>query len=185
MSSLLVDQFSLCPGGITVQAPESHPWYAVRVRSRYEFVTSQDLRAKGYDTFLPVYRTHHPWSDRRQKLDLPLFPGYLFSRFNSRDPYRVLNSPGVVHVVSAGRDFVPVDEVEIAAIQRICSSGLPVEPWPFLQLGRRIVVEHGPLSGTEGIVIGLKGKYRLVASLSLLQRSVAAEIDREWVRPLR
>jgi len=164
---------------------ELYPWYAVRVRSRYEFVTSRDLRSKGYEEFLPSYRTHHRWSDRVRDLELPLFPGYLFCRFNPRDPYRLLNSPGVVHVVSAGREYVPVNESEIAAIQSVCRSGLPVEPWPFLQVGRRILVERGPLAGTEGIVVELRGKCRLVASLTLLQRSVASEIDREWVRPVR
>ena len=180
-----VDGLAVCRETFCFKPTEAYPWYAVRVRSRYEFVTSRDLRSRGYEEFLPSYQTRHKWSDRDRDLELPLFPGYLFCRFNPRDPYRVLNSPGVVHVVRAGRDFIPVDEREIAAIQRICRSGLPVEPWPFLQVGRRILVEHGPLAGTEGIVVELKGKCRLVASLTLLQRSVASEIDREWVRPVR
>jgi transcription antitermination factor NusG len=115
---------------------------------------------------------------------MPLFSGYLFARFDKRDPYRVLNSPGVVHVVCAGREPVPVDSREIQSIQAICRSGVPAEPWPFLETGRRVVVEHGPLTGAEGIVVRLKGGCRLVASLSILQRSVAAEIDREWIRPI-
>jgi len=161
-----------------------HPWYAIRVKPHFEFVASETLRAMGYDEFLPAFRSRRSWSDRVKELDMPLFPGYLFSRFDKRDPYRVLNSPGVVHVVSAGREPVPVDPGEIQSLQTICRSGVPAEPWPFLEAGRRVVVEHGPLTGAEGIVVRLKGSCRLVASLSILQRSVAAEIDREWIRPI-
>ena len=160
------------------------PWYAIRVKPNFEFVTSRTLRAKGYPEFLPLFRSRRAWSDRTRQLDLPLFPGYVFCRFDCRDPYRVLNTTGVIYVVSAGRDPVPVDNREIESIQAICASGLPLEPWPFLEPGRRIVVEHGPLAGSEGVVVRLKNGYRLVASLSILQRSVAAEIDREWIRPV-
>jgi transcription antitermination factor NusG len=161
-----------------------HPWYAIRVKPNFEFVTSRALRAMGYDEFLPVYRSRRAWSDRVKELDMPLFSGYLFSRFDKRDPYRVLNTPGVVHVVSAGREPVPVDPGEIQSLQVICGSGVAAEPWPFLKVGQRVVVERGPLAGAEGVVVRLKAGYRLVASLSLLQRSVAAEIDRESVRPI-
>ena len=156
-----------------------HPWYAIRVKAQFEFVTSRALRAIGYDEFLPSYRCRRRWSDRVKELDMPLFSGYLFSRFDKRDPYRVLNSPGVVHVVSAGKEPIPVDPAEIQSIRAICSCGIAAEPWPFLSAGRRVVVERGPLAGAEGIVVSLKGGYRLVVSLSLLQRSVAAEIVAE------
>jgi len=165
-------------------AGDRKPWYALRVKSRFEFVTSQVLRGKGLDSFLPVYRTRRCWSDRVKELELPLFPGYVFCRFDASAPLPVLCSPGVVHVVSAGKVPVPVEDREISAIQAICNSGLRTQPWPFLEVGRRVVVERGPLAGTEGVVIELKGEYRIVASISLLQRSVAAEIEREWIRPV-
>jgi len=57
-------------------------------------------------------------------------------------------------------------------------------PWPFLELGHRVLIERGPLAGVEGILDEVKGKYRLVVSVQLLQRSVSAEVDRDWIRPL-
>ena len=87
-----------------------------------------------------------------KEVEIPLFPGYLFCRFDAADPYRVLNSPGVVNVISVGRRPLPVDEQEVASIQKVCRSGRDAQPWPFLQVGRRVRVECGPLAGTEGIV---------------------------------
>jgi len=162
----------------------ANPWYAVRVRSRYEFTTSGLLREKGLEYFLPSYRSRRLWSDRVKELDVPLFAGYVFCRFDFASMLRVLTTPGVMDIVSAGKTPIPVDEGEISALQEICSSGVPVEPWPYLQRGRQIVIERGPLAGAEGIVVEMKGRWRLIASISILHRSVAAEIDREWIRPV-
>ena len=83
-------------------AANVHPWYAVRVRSRFEFVTSAVLAERGFETFLPSYRSRRAWSDRIKEVEIPLFPGYLFCRFDAADPYRVLDSPGAVNVISVG-----------------------------------------------------------------------------------
>jgi len=117
--------------GLAVVRPNVHPWYAVRVRSRFEFVTSAVLGERGYATFLPSYRSRRAWSDRMKEVEIPLFPGYLFCRFDAADPYRVLNSPGVVNVVSVGPRPLPVDEQEVSSIQKVCRSGRDAQPWPF------------------------------------------------------
>jgi transcription antitermination factor NusG len=119
-----------------------------------------------------------------KEIEIPLFPGYLFCRFDAGDPYRVLNSPGVVNVISVGPRLLPVDEEEVASIQKVCRSGRDAQPWPFLQVGRRVRIECGPLAGTEGIVLELKSLWRIVISITLLQCSVSAEIEREWIRPV-
>ena len=175
----------MSPGLATARAPspQPYPWYAVRVKSRFEFVSSEALGERGYETFLPSYRSRRAWSDRMKEVELPLFPGYIFCRFDVAQPYRVLNSPGVIHVVSMGAKPLPVDEQEVVSIQKVCRSGRDAQAWPFLQVGRRVRVEFGPLAGTEGIVLDVKSGLRIVVSLTLLQRSVSAEIERGWVRP--
>ena len=169
---------------VVAGAPAPESWYAIRVRSRFELTASNLLNEKGFEQFLPLYRSQRRWSDRVKELDLPLFAGYVFCRFDASSPLRVLTTPGVVHIVSAGKNPIPVADGEIAALQSICRSGLPMQPWPYLEVGRRVCIERGPLAGAEGVVVELKGQYRLVASISILQRSVAAEIDRDWIRPV-
>ncbi len=77
-----------------------------------------------------------------------------------------------------------LDEIEIAAIHAMVKSGLPSEPWPYLKVGQAIRIEHGPLCGIEGILTDFKGRHRLVLSVTLLQRSVAVEVENGWVKPL-
>jgi len=87
-------------------------------------------------------------------------------------------------VVGIGKNPIPIDEAELAALQAVVQSELPRQPWPFLQVGQKVRIAHGPLSGFEGILVNLKGNHRLVLSVGLLRRSVAVEIDSAWVAPI-
>lgn len=162
----------------------NHPWFAVQTRARYENFAAKQLSGRGYDVFLPFYHCKRRWSDRMQEFEVPLFPGYLFCRFNLLDRLPVLTTPGVIQIVGVGKTPVPVDEEEVTALQTAVKTGLPRHPWPFLKLGERVRVEDGPLNGLEGVLLNFKGHYRLVLSVTLLQRSVAVEVDGAWVTPL-
>ncbi len=159
-------------------------WYAIHVRSRFESQMSAVLQRKGYEEFLPTYRCRHRWSDRVKELDLPLFPGYLFSRFDAQERLPILKSPGVIAIVGLGKTPIPIPDEEIEAIRAIVRSGLPAEPWTYLTVGSRVFIEAGPLAGLEGIVVSVNKRFRLVVSLSLLHRSVGVEVERSWVRPV-
>ncbi len=167
-----------------MKTPDPH-WYALQVQARLAAVASATLRGKGYEEFLPLYRARRRWSDRIKQVDIPLFPGYLFCRFDPHDRLvPVLTTPGVISIVGAGKNPIPVLEEELDAVRAILRSGLPAQPWPFLSVGSRIFIGHGPLAGLEGTITDAAKTCRLVVSVSLLQRSVAVEIDREWARPI-
>jgi transcription antitermination factor NusG len=160
------------------------PWYALQVRPRYEKQIASTLLSKGYEGFLPLYRHRSRWSDRIKEVQLPLFPGYLFCRFDVNKRLPILVTPGVMHVVGIGKTPHPVDDEEIAALQAVVISGLQAEPRSYLTVGRKVRIELGPLAGVEGILTALKGAHRLVVSVNLLQRSVSVEIDEGWITPV-
>src|SRR5258708_10296336 len=93
----------------------------------------------------------------------------------------VLMTPGVIQIVGVGKTLIPVEEQEIAAIQRVGKSGISTMPWPYLQIGHVARIEDGPLRGMTGIVIRIKSGLKLVLSVTLLQRSIAVEIHRSWI----
>jgi len=166
-------------------APMHHPWYAIHVRSKFERIASTVLQDKGFQEFLPLYRAKRQWSDRVKQLDLPLFPGYLFCRIDIAERLLpIVMTPGVLAIVGAGRCPTAVSDQEIEAIQAVVRSGLPAMPWPGMIAGSLVLVERGPLAGVEGVVLDVNRKSRLIVSVPLLQRAVAVEIEREWVRPL-
>jgi transcription antitermination factor NusG len=161
-----------------------YPWFALRVKSRAEKIVSTIARHKGFEEFLPLYQSRRRWSDRFQSVELPLFPGYVFCRLNPEFRLPVLTIPGVMNFVGIGKVPAPIDDAEIAAIQKAIGSGLLAQPYPFLEVGQRVRLEEGPLAGLEGFLVEVRKQQRIVVSLSLLKRSVAVEIDRHWVRPL-
>ena len=159
-------------------------WYAVRVRSHREDLVAKHMRARGLESFLPLYRCQHRWSDRFKEIDVPLFTGYVFCQFDVRDRLPVLTVPGVVHVVGVGKTPLPIEDAEIQAIQTAIQSGRRAQPSPFLTVGNKVRIEYGPLCGIEGILEGFKGRQRLVLSITLLQRSVEVELNGDVVRPV-
>jgi transcription antitermination factor NusG len=160
------------------------PWFALQVRSRREALVATQLKGQGYECFLPLYKSERRWSDRVKEIDQPLFPGYLFCRFELHNRGPLLMTPGVQQIVGIGRTPMPVAESEMESIRQALASGLPSQPWLYLQIGQRVRVNHGSLNNLEGILINFKGSHRVVLSVSLLQRSVAMEIDLSWVTPV-
>ena len=161
-----------------------HSWFAVKVRTSAEGLVEQSLRDKCEETFLPTYIECRQYSDRVKQVKAALFPGYLFCRFNPNRRLPILQTPGVQQVVGSSLGPTPIDDRDILGLQRAVAQGLSARPWPFLRSGDRVRIGYGSMAGVEGILLYEKGAQLLVISVELLQRSVAIEIGRDWVRPV-
>jgi transcription antitermination factor NusG len=142
------------------------------------------LELKEFEALVPTYRALNRWSDRTKQVELPLFSGYVFCRFEFAERVPVLNTPGVRRIVGFGGAAAAVGDLEIAAIQTMMRSDTPIRPWPYLKPGDRVRVERGPLRGLMGTLIREKDVYRLVIGVELLQRSIAAEVSPDMVVPV-
>jgi transcription antitermination factor NusG len=159
-------------------------WYAVRVRSNFEQTTGTFLRSTGYTVFAPTYQERRRGSDRIRCVDVPMFPGYLFCQLDVEKRLPVLQAPGVLNIVGYGKGFIPISEEEIEAVRVVAASPL-ARTWPYLTVGEAVRIVRGPLTGVEGILVAMKNDYRLIVSIHLLQRSVGAEVNLDWVEPVR
>lgn len=157
-------------------------WYAIQVKTTWEKQSGQLLENKGYEIFVPTRKAKRKWSDRTKELEVPLFPSYIFGRFDPKHRLPILTTPSVFGIVSAGKQLLPVPDEQIEAIQRLIRSGVPILTSPFLKVGQRVVVDGGPLDGQKGILTRFKNSWRVVISVDLIQQSVAVEVDREQVR---
>jgi len=143
------------------------------------------LRERGYQEFAPSHKSERQWSDRKREVDRFLFPGYVFCRFSPDNRLKVLTAPGVVDLVGCGKIPAPIPDDEIERVRTMVQSGVLVSPWPYLELGQAVLIERGPLTGMEGILVEVKGRCRLVVSINLLKRSISAEVERSCVRPVK
>jgi transcription antitermination factor NusG len=163
---------------------ETARWFALTVKHQHERTVKAALESKKMTALVPLYRTRQQWSDRVKEIDVPLFSGYVLCRFSHHDRVRVLDTPGVRRIVGFGAAPCPVDDAEIAAIETMVHSNIPIRPWPHLKPGDRVRVERGPLRGLTGTLIREKDVYRLVIGVELLQRSIAAEVAPDMIVPM-
>lgn len=162
-------------------------WYAVSTRSRYEKAAASLLMDRGVSCFLPLLSVTRQWSDRRQNVERPLFPGYLFVQISmlSELRTRVLTVPGIVKFIGtfAGPQAIP--DAQIDGIRTILSQGAQCTSYPILSVGHRVRVTRGVLKGIEGILIRIGGNSKLVLSVETIQQSLAVTIQRSDVELLQ
>lgn len=151
-------------------------WYALCTRSRHEKRVAEQLGSREIEHFLPLYQTVHRWKDRRMRLELPLFPGYVFVRIPLEKGRCVLELPGVARFVSFCGSAAPLPAFEIEALRSGLAQSSAV-PHPYLAAGRRVRVKNGPFQGMEGVVKRKDDNFRLVLSVALIQRSILLDID--------
>ena len=160
-------------------------WYAVYTYANHDKKVRDQLKQRSVESFLPVYETVRRWKDRRVRLELPLFPGYVFVHLALRDRLRVLQIPNVVRLVGFGGQPAALPDQEIEALRQGLAREMRIEPYPYLKVGHRVRVKSGPLQGLKGILTRKKNGSRFVISLGLIMRSVATEIDVAELEPIR
>jgi transcription antitermination factor NusG len=151
-------------------------WYAVYTCANHERRVADQLTSRGVEHFLPQYESLRRWKDRKVRLQLPLFPGYIFVQVALRDRLRVLDVPSVVRLVGFNGRPAPLLEADVTRIREFLELGFRAEPHPYLTVGKRVRVKNGPLAGMEGILSRRKGKFRVVISIELVQRAVAVDV---------
>ena len=162
---------------------EGLKWYALHVHARKEQLVASQLQNRSLECFLPTYKSLRKWSDRTKEMQQALFPGYVFCRFDYENRHPVVMTTGVTQVVGTGKVAIPIADSEIEALQVAVSSGVPAQPWPYLRTGEYVQVNYGHLAGLQGILVNFKGNHRVVLSVTLLQRSLALEVELDWLSP--
>lgn len=154
-------------------------WFAVQTRPRHEKKVSTELKEKGFTTFLPLCSELRQWSDRRQPVDLPLFPQYVFVQFAASPAARVpvLRTNGVIRLVGAQGIGTPIPHEEIDSIHTLLQQKVPFEPCSFLKTGQKVRIRGGSLEGVTGVLGAIHGDRTLIVSVELIQRSVALKIS--------
>ena len=160
-------------------------WYAVYTSANHEKRVAQQMAQRSVEHFLPQYSSVRRWKDRRVRLDLPLFPGYVFVRLALRDRLRVLKIPSVVCLVNFGGQPAALPDDIVMRLRKGLGGEPRVEPHPYVNVGRRVCILHGPLASTEGILIRKKGHLRVVVSIESIARSIAVEVDLMDIAPIR
>ena len=156
-------------------------WFALQVVPRHEKSVDNILEYRGYTHFLPTYHVRRRWSDRIRLVEQPLFPGYVFCRSQSNLMEVIRDSPGIIRIVAFGTKPHPVPDKEIEALQQIVQGKREYSVFPYLNVGQKVRVISGPLTGISGTIMKFKNRDRLVISVDVIMKSVSVEIDQSEV----
>jgi transcription antitermination factor NusG len=151
-------------------------WYAIYVMSNAEFVVEDALRAHGIESFLPTWTEVTAWSDRKKKVERPLFRGYLFARCAPEALQHIVRIAGVIEILPSSLKPVPVDAADIENVRRVLAAGLPAAPCDYVT-GDAVRIDKGPLAGVKGIVQRTKDGTRVIVKIEMLKRAVSVEIE--------
>lgn len=157
-------------------------WFALQVKPKYELLVETSLHNKGFEGFAPTYVCTREWSDRKKHITLPLFPGYVFCRFNTEVRAPIVSTPGVIRIL--GNDSA-IPDGEIEAIRTVVSKGIASRPCSYLDVGTRVQIITGPLTGVTGILVSHTNLHRLILSVTLVRGSISIQIERGSVIPVR
>jgi len=177
-SDIAVPSLELGPGRMA--------WYALCTRSRHEKKLLMEISDRSIEVFLPMREVLSRWKDRRKRVWIPLFPGYIFVHQidTPESRHRVLNIPGAVRFVGFEGRATSVPDEQIDGVRRFLESCLAVDPYPYIKIGQRVEVIAGPLKGIQGRLVKKKGRFRFVLQVDLIRQAVSVEIDASDVRPL-
>lgn len=181
MSSL--NQVLSSGGGLNVSCGEEMHWYALHTRSRHERVVEHRLRECGLETYLPTTQEVHRWSDRKKKVEVPLFGCYVFLRcaLTPQERAQVYRVSSVLGFVGGG---IAIPDEQIENVRMLLSHTAPWRSHPFLKEGQRVRVRGGAFDGVEGVFLSENGDQSLVISIDAIQRSMAVRIDGYDVVPV-
>jgi transcriptional antiterminator RfaH len=179
------DFASVAAGGAEPAVPV---WYACYTRARHEKRVQALLEERGFEVYLPLIDRVRQWKDRRKTVHWPLFPSYVFSRFDIRDAHRVLAVPGVSWLVKSNGRAAPIAAEELQNVRRFVNAlktaGLEPEPRPFLAKGDWVEVMGGALKGVRGVIVESRGRRRVVIGLQVIGQGLEVDINTDLLRRL-
>ncbi len=161
-------------------------WFALYTRSRFEKKMLGELTDRNIEVFLPMREVLSRWKDRKKRIWIPLFSGYIFVNHvdSPENRFRILNIPGAVRFVGleGHADVIPDEQIEY--VRKFLESSIAVDPYPYMQIGTRVEVTAGPLKGIHGLLVEKRGRFRFVIQVDLIRQAVSVEIDASDVRPI-
>ena len=157
-------------------------WYAVYTHSRAEKKVALELQKQDIEYYLPLYKTIRQWSDRKKKVEEPLIRSYIFVRIIVKEYTKVLQTSGVVSIVSFSGEPVPIPDWQIENLKIVLGAEVPITPGTReFSKDEEVRITLGSLEGLRGTIIQVKGRHKLVIRINALNFNVTVDIDPGFV----
>jgi transcription antitermination factor NusG len=157
-------------------------WYACYTYGRHEKRVAAGLEQAGIESFLPLCNEERKWSDRSRRVQMPMFPSYVFARFPLGTLGRVLGVPGLATVVRTRGLPTPIPDAEISQVRELVGRaqehGVEPEVAPVVRKGQRVRIVSGVFEGIEGLILECDGRTHVMLALSVIEQGVKVAVPR-------
>ena len=161
-------------------------WYAIYIRSRHEKNVHSALLNKDIESFLPLKTVIRQWSDRKKKVEVPLFRGYVFIQIDIRkDKFNILNTDGVVKFISLGKNPSRIPDEQIHWVHMMVEKSDTVQNEKEIPVGQKVRVTVGPFKGVEGVAMRAGNQSRLVIVIESIMNAVSVEISPNYLQKIK
>ena len=158
-------------------------WYTAYTKPRSEKAVAAQLQKLGIEHYLPLTTEYRQWSDRKKKVEVPLFNSYIFIHADALSYYTALNIPGIVRFIHFGGQAAVMSEKSMNEMQQIVTSGYAVsEHTETFHEGEEIMIMSGPLKGFEGIMLRNKGQTSVIIQVEGLMQTIKVEVPAACLR---
>jgi transcription antitermination factor NusG len=158
-------------------------WHVLQTKSRQEKMLAEVLELRGVRCFLPLAQVHRVYGNRRAKVELPLFPGYMFLQGTLEDVYAADRTKRVVKVISVFDQDKLTEELRNVELA-LRGGATQFDPFPYLKRGIRVEVSSGPLRGVRGIIEDRLKRDRLILQVDVLGQATSLEVDGALLVPI-
>jgi len=168
-----------------VDLPAERRWFATFTLPQNEKSVLRQLDLREVESFLPTYETTRVWKNRqRKKVTLPLFPTYLFVRISRAERAKVLQCPGVLHIVGNSREPIPLADSDVEILRSdVCRQRM--EPFRDLVVGEKVRIKSGVMEGVQGTLVRKGSGHRFVLTIEMINQHAAIEVSAEDMEPAR
>ncbi|MCC5937207.1 MAG: UpxY family transcription antiterminator [Lunatimonas sp.] len=161
---------------------EDNRWFVMYTAPRAEKKVAERLKEKGIEVYLPMVEQVRQWSDRKKKVVVPLFNGYLFVNFTKDRLWEALQVSGAVKFVNFSGEHATVPQAEIDTIRRVIETGVSVEVnTDPIEKGERVKILGGPLEGFEGECVQKSNQDYFIIRIPGINQNMLINVPRKYL----
>ena len=159
-------------------------WIAVYTKARHEKIVKEEFIKKGFETYLPLLRERRKWSDRKKWVEFPMFRSYVFVRIYLNEILPVLETSGVVRIISFGLKPAVINDKHITNIKLILNGGYKPQNTDYFTRGDKVIVNQGPLKGIHGEIVRMDNHDRLILRINEIKNAISVKIEKQFLKIL-
>ncbi|HAN17187.1 MAG: hypothetical protein A2X13_06070 [Bacteroidetes bacterium GWC2_33_15] len=154
----------------------SKKWYVFYTYPKFERKVHKLLQEESYESFLPLHWVVRQWSDRKKRLQVPLFPNYIFVKIEYNKIFEVIKTPKIINCVKFNKTPAFLKQDEIDNIIQIIDNRYPIEVCCNMKTGDSVIITEGLLAGMKGVLVEERGSSRFAVRVESLQQSLLVNV---------